>query len=233
MHFASKVCFVVIIFMLLFSITAEVSAGTWLKYDDGAADWRLSNVSPQHLGVFFDLPNGESHQILTISYYIYASPVAFRAHIYSNDANNVLTDVFSFDVTSVPTGSWIYVGVSPPNSIHVKGYGSYPHSFFVTVEYLSNNGPEIGMDTTSLYDHSFAGPLGGWANIGTLGNVMIRAETQKITLGSKRPPSEPPTPPQHVGGELYSANKLALLSPYLALISVVAVAAVLVKRRRT
>jgi hypothetical protein len=41
-----------------------------------------------------------------------------------------------------------------------------------------------------------------------------------------------PSTPQHVGGELYSANKLAVLSPYLALLSVVAVAAVLVKRRK-
>jgi len=35
------------------------------------------------------------------------------------------------------------------------------------------------------------------------------------------------------GGELFSANKLALISPYLALISVVAVAAVVVKRKLT
>ena len=37
----------------------------------------------------------------------------------------------------------------------------------------------------------------------------------------------------HVGGEVFSANKLAVLSPYLALFSVIAVAAVLVKRHRT
>ena len=43
----------------------------------------------------------------------------------------------------------------------------------------------------------------------------------------------PSNPYQHVGGEVFTANKLAVLSPYLALISVVAVAAVVVKRRRT
>jgi len=44
----------------------------------------------------------------------------------------------------------------------------------------------------------------------------------------------PPTsPPGYVGGELFSANKLAVLSPYLALIGVVALAAFLVRRRKT
>jgi len=44
--------------------------------------------------------------------------------------------------------------------------------------------------------------------------------------------STPSNGPRYVGGELYCANKLAVLSPYLALISIVAVAAVLVKRRK-
>ena len=39
-------------------------------------------------------------------------------------------------------------------------------------------------------------------------------------------------PYRYVGGELVTANKLAVLSPYLALIGVVAVAAVLVRRRK-
>jgi hypothetical protein len=42
----------------------------------------------------------------------------------------------------------------------------------------------------------------------------------------------PSNPYHYVGGEVFSANKLAVLSPYLALISIVAVAAVLVKRRK-
>ena len=39
------------------------------------------------------------------------------------------------------------------------------------------------------------------------------------------------TTPRYVGGELFTANKLAVLSPYLALFSVVAVAAVVVKKK--
>ena len=47
-------------------------------------------------------------------------------------------------------------------------------------------------------------------------------------------PAPPPGPvPQHVGGQVFSANKLAVLSPYLALLSVIAVAAVVAKRMLT
>jgi len=41
-----------------------------------------------------------------------------------------------------------------------------------------------------------------------------------------------PSVPQPVGGELSTANKLAVLSPYLTLLTIVAVAAVVVKRRK-
>ena len=45
---------------------------------------------------------------------------------------------------------------------------------------------------------------------------------------------KPPSNPYHyVGGELFSANKLAVLSPYLAFFTIVAVAAVVVKRKLT
>jgi len=44
------------------------------------------------------------------------------------------------------------------------------------------------------------------------------------------PPPEGPN--NHVGGEVFSANKLVVLSPYLALIGIVAVAAIVIKRRR-
>jgi hypothetical protein len=43
----------------------------------------------------------------------------------------------------------------------------------------------------------------------------------------------PSNPYHYVGGELFAANKLAVLSPYLALLSVVAVAAIVVKRKLT
>ena len=49
---------------------------------------------------------------------------------------------------------------------------------------------------------------------------------------SNDPSQQPSNPYHYVGGEVFSANKLAVLSPYLALIGVAAVAIVAFKRRR-
>ncbi len=57
---------------------------------------------------------------------------------------------------------------------------------------------------------------------------MIRAVVDQVFA-----PSPPSGPSGYVGGEVFSANELAVLSPYLALISIVAVAAVVIKRRKT
>ncbi|MEM2228297.1 MAG: hypothetical protein QXR82_05815 [Candidatus Bathyarchaeia archaeon] len=46
------------------------------------------------------------------------------------------------------------------------------------------------------------------------------------------PPSPPPTRPPYVGGEFYSINKLVILAPYLALISLISMVAVAVKKRK-
>jgi hypothetical protein len=56
-------------------------------------------------------------------------------------------------------------------------------------------------------------------------------DSDEITVNQHQP-GPPAGPSGYVGGEVFSANKLAVLSPYLALISIVAVAAVLVKRRK-
>ena len=46
-------------------------------------------------------------------------------------------------------------------------------------------------------------------------------------------PAPPSGPSGYVGGEVFTANKLAVLSPYLALIGLVAVAAFVLKKRKT
>jgi len=51
------------------------------------------------------------------------------------------------------------------------------------------------------------------------------------TYGSEASDSAPSNPYHYVGGELFTANKLAVLSPYLALIGVVAVGAIVAKRK--
>ena len=74
--------------------------------------------------------------------------------------------------------------------------------------------PSLSQDTIILVDGS-----------------VIFYPAVNIPCNQHVPPPEGPN--LHVGGELFTANKLAVLSPYLALISVVAVAAVVVKCRRT
>jgi hypothetical protein len=69
-----------------------------------------------------------------------------------------------------------------------------------------------------------------WLSDGITTPFNTAFDEDAITCNQRR--SAPSNPYHYVGGELYTANKLAVLSPYLALFSVVAVAAGLVKRRK-
>jgi len=227
MRIASKILVAAFLVGLLSFMTVKASAATWWINDDGGNKTGIHIVSGNHFAVEFTLPKGQIHQILKISFYIYANPTTtFRAHIYSSDGQS---NLFTAEATPVGTG-WFDIDVWG-YFIMVTGQLSSP-TFLVTIEYMSNDGPEIGYDgyPTYLYWCSLEGTPGHWQDVGDAGNFMIRAQTEKMSFKEK--PSEP-TDPQHVGGELFSANKLAVISPYLALFSVVAVAAVVVKRRRT
>jgi hypothetical protein len=108
--------------------------------------------------------------------------------------------------------------------------------FYVIIEstdypfgYAIYDNPSSGPATAT---HSFWGPtLNGltnalaWINPPTYADLLIRAEIARS--------STPSNPYHYVGGEVFAANKLAVISPYLTLISIVAVAAVLVKRRKS
>lgn len=183
-------------------------------------------MSPNHLAVEFVLPYDQIHQILKISFYIYADPTTtFRAHIYSSPGHSIL---FAAEVTPLGTG-WFDIDVWG-YFIMVTGHLSPSPCFLVTIEYLTDNKPEIGFDAypTYLYRHSLLGTPGDWHDVGDVGNFMIRAQTEKMSF--KQKPSDPPNQP--VGGDLFLANKPAILAPYLALIGAVAVVAVIVKRRK-
>jgi len=81
---------------------------------------------------------------------------------------------------------------------------------------------------------SFAPPFTpGWVLVVHSAQEMADDMSTKLEMLNPIPP--PPTlvpRPRFVGGEVFSTNKLAVLSPYLALFSVVAVAAIVVKRRK-
>jgi hypothetical protein len=65
---------------------------------------------------------------------------------------------------------------------------------------------------------------------GPLNVIALEFDADAITCNQRQ--QAPSNPYHYVGGELFAANKLAVLSPYLALFSVVAVAVVLVKWRK-
>jgi len=69
-----------------------------------------------------------------------------------------------------------------------------------------------------------------------LGQAFLRRYAEICSCGGEATRTAsayvPEGPNLHVGGELFTANKLVVSSPYLALIGVVAVAFVLLKRRK-
>ena len=67
---------------------------------------------------------------------------------------------------------------------------------------------------------------------GSSTDLTTAFEEDEITCNQQRSP--PSNPYHYVGGELFTANKLAVLSPYLALIGLagVVVSAVLTVKRR-
>ena len=62
---------------------------------------------------------------------------------------------------------------------------------------------------------------------GTIDSYGVNLIEGTVNQGQQAPSN----PYHYVGGELFSANKLAVLSPYLAFFTIVAVAAVVVKRK--
>jgi len=80
-----------------------------------------------------------------------------------------------------------------------------------------------GVDTIAFSGASWMDDVGGFQ----LSFDSVLSATVSQTGGST------PNPYHYVGGELFSANKLAVLGPYLALFSIVAVAAIVVKRKLT
>jgi len=221
MRIASKILVAAFLVGLLSFMTVKVSAGTWWINDDNGTKSGIHNVSGNHFAVKFTLPNGQIHQILKISFYIYANPtITFRAHIYSSDGQS---NLFTAEATPVGTG-WFDIDVWG-YFIMVTGQLSSP-TFLVTIEYMSNDGPEIGYDgyPTYLYWCSLEGTPGHWQDVGDTGNFMIRAQTEKMSFKEKLPSD---TPKQPVG-----LTFLLLVMPLL-LIPALAAAAVLVKRRRT
>ena len=127
-----------------------------------------------------------------------------------NEANQHKIYEFSIPFT--------YIGKQPGDSID---FSSPLQEKFVisSMHYFAS----MPFDITTYHDNVWPATLGGsYTEVNYWG-----------ILNTQRQSSHAPEGPNlHVGGELFTANKVAVLSPYLAFFSVIAVAAVAMKTRR-
>lgn len=122
-----------------------------MKYDDGESNARKSTTVGKHLLVKFSLPSYYSeYRVISIGFYVFDS-TPFKAHLFKSGSS--CSNLFVSEITpDGKTGArWVDV-IMPPETI-VTGYGSDLDAFFISVEYLTNNKPELGFDTDrwSLY----------------------------------------------------------------------------------
>jgi len=203
-------CMIVIVSTVSFLPVQEARASTELKYDDGTAENGWSAEPGIEHAVRFSLqPGRSSAKILIARFFIYSNPDTFRLHIYGSG----VTDP-ALDVNPAGTG-WFDVDLSSYNIV-VSG------DFYISIEYLSSQGPAIGMDTTSPIDLrtcSREPPELLW-EISESSDLMIRAVVDQVSAP--------------VGGIVMPTNKLEIVAPLAALAGlVVAVSAVVaIKKRR-
>jgi len=136
---------------------------------------------------------------------------------------------YDHSVGNAPSG-W-EVDVDDAGSLHVAGHILYDQGQPIGQPYGDDRMwlsvyfrcLKSGVGTIEISGSSWMDYVGGF----TLSFDSVLSATVSQTGGST------PNPYHYVGGELFTANKLAVLSPYLALIAVVAVASIVAKRKFT
>jgi hypothetical protein len=185
----------------------EARASIELAYDDGIHG---GNNLLAFVGVKFSLPSGVSKaQLITVRFgWSNGDPVI--VHITAADHVTELT-------TPVPTtgGSGLFTDLDV-SSLGIIASGD----FYVILEHPAGTGGNIKTDTQANVGRSFNGlSMAGLTNLYQFENFMIRAVIDVA--------------PAPVGGVVVTTNKLALVTPYLALAGlIVAVSAVVVVKKR-
>jgi len=200
----------VLVALMVLASSSSVFAATELAYDDDGAEGGLSASLGSYHAVKFSLPSGwSSARLLTASYYIESRPTNFRVHIYGSDGT---TELFIPPLVVTPSGTgWFNVDLTDYNII-ISG------DFYVAAFYLVESTPVFGRDDTSPDSYTYdRHPPGGWV-LETHYDEMIRAVVGPVG----RP----------VGGALVTTSKLAVLSPYLALLGLVGAVTVAVALQR-
>ena len=138
--------------------------------------------------------------------------------------------------------------LSGPQGVAVDGSGNYIVAEYNTqlskvtpggtVTFIANiySGPGVAIDSSGNYvvTQQSSDRLSLVTPGGTV-TVITSSDLNRPTgvAIESRQSSRPSNPTQHVGGQLFTANKLVVLSPYLALIGVVTVAAFVLKRQKS
>jgi hypothetical protein len=179
--------------VLALSSTQNVFSGTWIIYDDGAAEQGISNVLGC-MAVRFSAPPGSL--LLRIAYYrTFTTEIAFNLYILDSDGQTVLFGPQS--TTPVGPEGWFYVDVN----IVVPGD-------FYTAACWPQPDPDLGVDTDNGGQTFIRYAIGDWEPFywgSGPANLMIRAE-----LGSSA-----------VGGVVTTVNTFSVLAPWIAVIAVV------------
>jgi hypothetical protein len=203
--FCSRLCVIGILITLTIASLSVVSAQTWLFYDDGTEGGNYNCASTyRDLAVKFTLPEGWTNaKLLTVSAFKTASEISgstgnLIVHVLSSDFS---TELASFPFTLDAPGG-VFRSVSVPDDVEV------PSVFYIMLE----GNPEacIGVDSSSG-GHSYSRDDGGEWTPEPM-EVMVRVEVESILAP--------------VGGTVSPINKLALLTPYLALVGLIAVTSI-------
>jgi hypothetical protein len=194
---------------LTLSLASNVSAQTWLFYDDGAPEGQFGFSLKPFVAVRFSLPSGWSNaKILTARYYV-TTANAFRAYVFGSDG---ITPLLASPILVSPSSfGWVDVDLSS-YGIFVSG------DFYIAMEQITPPFPAIGIDVSDpISQRSFYGDPGSWILRDDF-NLLIRAEVDQANP---------------VGGIASTVNKLEIVAPYLAIAGIiVAVSAAIIKKRK-
>jgi len=166
-----------------------------LRHDDGSREWWCGTTKGNHLYVRFNLPY--SIRLIMVDFFVNEPGASFMFHVYSGDANYRSTHLYEDGAMLQPgldPGQWVQVHVT--KEIIVE-----PGTLWVSVEYETDNKPEIGVDSTHFdryggntgdqimywfrtYGNSF-GESATDPYSPIAGDLMIRVQAEKLDISPR------------------------------------------------
>jgi hypothetical protein len=205
---------------LMIRLEVEPVGGTWIIYDDGTYSGQTD--TPWAL-VLFSLPSGWSQaRLLTARFYVSSNLYGFRVHVLQSGYPPGPDLVTPF-LTALPQSvGWFDVDLAGKDIV-VSG------DFYISAETFGPPYLTFGRDSTaSTVQRSYV----CYDPPSTPGNCVLHTYDLMIRLEVEQypPPSAAP-----VGGLIYGADRVAVVSPWLAVIGTVgcvATVAIVVRKRR-